>query len=366
MPTPINIGIIGCGELAQVVHIPTLTFLPELYKITYLCDISPSAVSHAASKVPSQQPIHTTQVAEELCSSQLVDAVFTLGPDEFHAEHVLLALKHDKYVFVEKPVTLTRKDALAIAEGEKHSKGRVMVGYMRRYAAVVGDAVAEIGGREKIIYARVRDIIGPNSTFVGQSGTFPREFSDYKPEDVSELAKRAEDMASEQLTGYGVPATEQSIELYRGLTGLGSHDLSLMREILGMPVRENPTLGASLRMPVWNVLFNYGHFTVLYESGFHGIPVFDAHIEVYSEKKSVLIKYDTPYVKGLPVTMTVRENVDGKFVERFIRNTYEDPFTLESKSFYSAVREGARIKTDVDDALEDFELFGMIMKNWRE
>jgi len=146
---------------------------------------------------------------------------------------------------------------------------------------------------------------------------------------------------------------------------LGSHDLSLMREILGMPVRENPTLGMSLRMPIWNVLFNYGHFTVLYESGLHKIPIFDAHIEVYSENKSVLIKYDTPYVKGLPVTMTVRENVDGKFVERFVRNTYEDPYTLELKSFYGAVRGGGKIKTDIGDALEDFELFGMIMKNWR-
>jgi len=219
MPTPINVGIIGCGEVAQVVHIPTLTFLPELYKITYLCDLSPAAVSHAASKIPCKQPIHTTQNAEELCSSQLVDAVFALGSDEFHSEHVLLALKHNKHVFVEKPVTLTKKDALAIAEGERHSKGRVMVGYMRRYAAVVGDAIAEIGGREKIIYARVRDIIGPNSTFVGQSGTFPRKFSDYAFEDISELAKRAKDMASEELTGYGVPVTEQSIEMYRWLTG---------------------------------------------------------------------------------------------------------------------------------------------------
>ncbi|RPB05512.1 NAD(P)-binding protein [Choiromyces venosus 120613-1] len=364
MSTPINIGIIGCGEVAQVVHIPTLTFLPELYRITYLCDISPSAVSHAASKIPSQQPVFTTQNAKELCSSPLVDAVLVLGSDEFHAEHVLLALKHDKHVFVEKPVTLTRKDALNIVECEKNSEGRVMVGYMRRYAAVVEDAIAEIGGREKIIYARVRDIIGPNSTFVGQSGTFPKKFSDFAPEDTSELVKRAKGMASEELMEHGVPATEQSIRMYRGLTGLGSHDLSLMREILGMPVRGNPTLGASLRMPVWNVLFNYGHFTVLYESGFHKIPIFDAHIEVYSENKSVLIQYDTPFVKGLPVTMTVRENMDGKFVERFVRNTYEDPYTLELKSFYRAIREGGKIKTDMSDALEDFELFGIIMKNW--
>ena len=137
-----------------------------------------------------------------------------------------------------------------------------------------------------------------------------------------------------------------------------------MRETLGMPLG---TLGSSLAtFPFWNVLFKYPTFTVSYESGFHSIPIFDAHIEVFSKNKSVLVQYDTPYIRGLPVTMKVRENVDGKFVERLVRSTYEDPFTLELNALWEAVRLGAPIKTTPEDYLKDIEVFEMIMRDWRE
>ncbi len=44
---------------------------------------------------------------------------------------------------------------------------------MRRFATAFLDAAEEVGGMERIQYARVRDIIGPNAIPVNQSGTFP-------------------------------------------------------------------------------------------------------------------------------------------------------------------------------------------------
>jgi len=46
--------------------------------------------------------------------------------DEFHAEHTILGLKHNKHVFLEKPCALTRRDTEAILEVERESKGSVM------------------------------------------------------------------------------------------------------------------------------------------------------------------------------------------------------------------------------------------------
>jgi hypothetical protein len=82
-----------------------------------------------------------------------------------------------------------------------------------------------------------------------------------------------------------------------------------MRELLGMPTS---VLGASLQAgsPIWSVLFQYPSFPVTYESGINNVPIFDAHIEIYSQEKIVRVNYDTPYVKGLPVTMTIRERID--------------------------------------------------------
>lgn len=133
----------------------------------------------------------------------------------------------------------------------------------------------------------------------------------------------------------------------------------------------------------YSVLFQFPNFVVSYESGIDEIPRFDAHLEVYSKTKQVTVQYDTPYVKGLPVTMTVRENVDGAYQERLIRNTYEDPYTLvrtawsvcffvrhslirialqEYRELYALVTEGKPVKTTAEDAVLDLKIFQMIMR----
>lgn len=89
-------------------------------------------------------------------------------------------------------------------------------------------------------------------------------------------------------------------------------------------------------------MFQYPGFSVTYESGIDDIPRFDAHIEVYSLKKSSRVIYDTPYVKGLPVTLLTRENVDGTYKESIVRKTYEDPYTVEMKELYDMVARGSR------------------------
>jgi predicted dehydrogenase len=134
-----------------------------------------------------------------------------------------------------------------------------------------------------------------------------------------------------------------------------------MREILGMPVTVR---GACLTFPgIFNVLFEYDGFPVSYECGLSGVPVFDAHIEVYSPNKIVRIDFDSPYIKGLPVTMTIRESLDhGAYQERKIRKTYQDAYTLEMFDLYECVVNGRSPKTSALDARQDIELFSMILR----
>ena len=154
--TPIiKVGIIGCGQISQVAHIPNLNFLSELFTITFLCDVSPASIAHSAQKINNHVPDTTTDPSE-LCASPNVDLVFIASADEYHSIHVIEALKHDKDVFIEKPMALCIRDADAIIAAEERSKGKVMVGYMRRYATAYLDLVDEVGGMDKILYARVR------------------------------------------------------------------------------------------------------------------------------------------------------------------------------------------------------------------
>jgi predicted dehydrogenase len=132
-----------------------------------------------------------------------------------------------------------------------------------------------------------------------------------------------------------------------------------MRELVGMPTS---VVGATLGLPFWTVLFQYSSFTLMYESGIDQIPRFDAHVEVYAPTKSVRVQWDTPYIKGLPVTMHIQENIDGAFHERLVRKTYEDPYIKEMRALYAWVAQGAPVKTTAVDAKNELKIFQMIVQ----
>jgi predicted dehydrogenase len=140
---------------------------------------------------------------------------------------------------------------------------------------------------------------------------------------------------------------------------LGCHDISAMRELLGMPKR---CIGANLKYPFWSAILDYGDFTVTYESGIDEIPRFDAHIEIYSPSKSIRVEFDSPYIKGLPSTMYIEENIDGTYAKSKVRFGYEDAFTLEMKELYKSLILGRPTKTTAEDARKDLEIFQMIAR----
>lgn len=223
--------------VTQVVHIPALNALSDFFETTYLYDVSEEALRHSQRKSAGTSPPKATRNVQELCNSPEVDLVLIASNHVFHASHALLALRANKHVFIEKPIALTLEDTDSIiAEDEAVGGSKVFVGYMRRYAAAFVDAIKEVGDIGQIRYARVRDIIGPNSTFVLQSGTYPKTFNDYPKADSEALQRKtAEDLEQVLKVELGLPSTEQTKMTWEWLSTLGSHDLSAMREMLGMP-----------------------------------------------------------------------------------------------------------------------------------
>jgi predicted dehydrogenase len=367
-PTVLRVGIIGCGEITQVSHIGIYNALRDKYRVTYLCDVSIEALQHCASMVQRGTP-KTTCDAAELCASPDVDVVLVCSSDEYHVVHCLTALEHHKWTLVEKPLGFSFSDYDTLMAAEKRSRGRLFVGTMRRFATAFLEAVQEVGGMDRILFARVRSIIGPNSNFVNQSGTYPRKFSDYRPADTEDSQRRRADMFRRALEDeFKVAHTDAAARQLWILGSLNSHDISAMREIMGMP---KSCLGASLGFPgIYTALFDYGGFSVAFESGINSVPVFDAAIEIYAEDKIVRVQFDTPYVKGLPVTMHVREKTDSLrpgtdsfgYTERMVRRTYEDPYTLEMLEFYDCVVNGKPVKTTAADARQDLEIFQMMLR----
>ena len=231
------LNVCRCGMVTQVVHIPTLNLLSHLFQVTYLYDVSEDAIKYSQLKVAGTSKPRTTRSIEELCTAPEVELVMIATNHAFHASEAILALQANKHVFIEKPIALTLQDTDLIIDAEKAAGGaKVFVGYMRRYAAAFEDAVKEVRSIGQIRYARVRDIIGPNSVFIAQSGTYPRTFNDYREEDSEALRKKTHNDIEQALQAeLGVAVTKERDMMWHMLSMLGSHDLSAMREILGMP-----------------------------------------------------------------------------------------------------------------------------------
>ena len=352
--------------VAQVIHLPNLQLLSQLYTTQAVCDISKKTADHCAAKfhVP-----HATTDPYELINSPDIDLIFNLTSDEFHAPYTIAALEAGKHVMVEKPLTLGLASGKAILEAQKKAKNgpKVFVGYMRRYAPSFVEAFKrEIATIPRILYARSRDIIGPNAFFVGQSGTEPVKHTDFPPDASEERNKRMGALLSEVWEGQEV--TPERTDYCRFLGGLGSHDLSLMREGLGgLP---ESVQAVSVNKPFYTAMFNYRNksgepYSVTYESGIDQVPRFDAHLAVYGEEKSVSIQYNTPYVKGLPIVVEIDElNEKGERTHRTVQTSFEDAYTAEMRELYECLVNGKPIKTSVADAMEDLTLFDMMHRQY--
>jgi predicted dehydrogenase len=364
-PCKIRVGIVGGGEVAQVIHIPTLQLLSHLYTVSAICDLCPKTVEHCAAKF--QIPKSTT-MPDEIFQDSNVDVVFILTSDEFHAPLTIAALRAGKNVVLEKPMTLSLLSAEKIMEAEKAANGpRVFVGYMRRYApSFVEVFKREIASIPRILYARSRDIVGPNALFVGQSGTFPVKESDFAPASSDVRARLLDDLFKECFGESAISVIKQ--KYCRFLGSLGSHDLSLMREALGgLPFAIG---GVSLNDPFYSAIFHYRNkdgspFAVTYESGIDNVPRFDAHLAVYGQDKTVSIQYDTPYIKGLPINVRVEEtDGNGHAVCREVLCSFQDAYTSEFMEVHDCFVGLKEIKTSAKDAYEDLKLFDMMYKKY--
>jgi predicted dehydrogenase len=355
----IRIGIVGCGEVTQIMHWPSLNQLAELFEVTALCDIS-RVVLETLGKRWNVGAL--TMDHRELVGRSDVDAVLVASPHAFHAEVTLAAIAAGKHVLVEKPMCMNQREAKEIAAAQQKNRVMVQVGYMRRYAPAFLHACDEVRKMGAIKFARVRDFLGSNSLIIDQTSSVVRD--QHLPKRIREEAnRRDEELVIEALGG---DRAEDVKTAYRLMLGLSSHDLSAMRELLGMPSR---VLFAAQRSGgrYLAAAFDYKGFVCQFETGIDKIPRFDAHLEVFGERKTIQVQYDTPYVRNLPIRVfTTESNGQGGVATIDTHPAWGDPFVAEWKAFYNNVTENRLPKSGPEDFLLDLELFTQMVQLMRE
>ena len=135
-----RIGILGCGKIAQVRHIPEYAANPdaELYGF-----FSPNR--KRAEEQAAKYGGRVFDSAQELLADGSIDAVSICAANYAHAELAIMALRAGKHVLCEKPMATTIEDCEAMVETARACGKFLMIGHNQRLAKAHSEAKRLIG-----------------------------------------------------------------------------------------------------------------------------------------------------------------------------------------------------------------------------
>jgi predicted dehydrogenase/threonine dehydrogenase-like Zn-dependent dehydrogenase len=135
-------GFIGAGNYASSMLLPHLARLGSVQ----LAHVATTKSLSAANAQRRFGFATASTRAEAVLEDTSLDAIFIVTRHSTHAELVCRALETGKAVFVEKPLALTRDDLDRVVDVvEKTGNDRLMVGFNRRFAPLLGQMRSRFG-----------------------------------------------------------------------------------------------------------------------------------------------------------------------------------------------------------------------------
>ena len=124
------IAVIGCGRIAQNAHFPALSKIDGV-RIKYACDL----IEEKAQKMKDTYELVENVITDYkiALADPEVEAVYVLTPNYAHYTVTMDALRADKHVFCEKPVTVNYALSKEMAD-EANARGKMLnIGVCNRY-----------------------------------------------------------------------------------------------------------------------------------------------------------------------------------------------------------------------------------------
>lgn len=125
----IKVGIIGCGKIAQVRHIPEYSANPHA-QVYGFYDINQERARALAERFGGK----AYASYEDLLADPQIEAVSVCAANHAHAEISIAALKAGKHVLCEKPMAITLEQCEAMVEAAERSGKYLMIGQNQRLA----------------------------------------------------------------------------------------------------------------------------------------------------------------------------------------------------------------------------------------
>ena len=289
----VKIGLIGCGAIGQMQHLPNLLDLRDQFEVKVVCDISAKAAEYCAAKY--SVPEYVTDYRDLLASD--IDAVLHCAGDK--VEHALATFDAGKHLFIEKPVCSSVEEVDAMLAAQKRAGKVGQVGYMKIFDPAFVYAEKQVRQMENIRYVQVNHFHCDNALHVRQFDI--RCFDDLPPRDMKAMqAERAASLA--QILGVDEVPPEAA-SAFGTLSGSMIHDIYGMRVLLGMPSK-------ILSCEIWTGERPVDRgitFTLEYPAGFRLVGTwleqyelwsFQETLGIYGNDKRVVVSYPRALLPG--------------------------------------------------------------------
>jgi myo-inositol 2-dehydrogenase/D-chiro-inositol 1-dehydrogenase len=160
---PVRLGLIGCGRIAQLIHLRVLKALPNV-RLVALADADPQRLQEAGAHVPGGVLVSNYQ---DLLTETDVEAVVICLPTGMHAEAAIAALALGKHVYVEKPIASNLHDAQRVLDAWKRSGAVGRVGFNHRFHPVYLQA------KQQLHEGKIGTLVGARSAFCAAARSLP-------------------------------------------------------------------------------------------------------------------------------------------------------------------------------------------------
>lgn len=351
---PLRVGVIGCGGIAQMMHLPTLAERPDLFEIAALADLSRTTLEAVAARYPA--PVRTTDV-RELIARPEIEAVVVAASGS-HREVVIAALEAGKHVFSEKPLGIGFGELEAIARAAKTSRGKLMVGYHKRFDPAYERARAAVQAIADLRLIQVTVLHPDDGDYRTHHALLPpRAAVERGDREVAE-ATRADSLAPpmpallDEIAGAGAAPAQRiaAFLLYDSLL----HDIDAVRGLVGEPEEV-------LYAGHWNegfaqtsvTRFPSGARATMTWTSLPGIKHYEEALLFAGPRSRVKLVFPSPYLRHAPTPLFIERMEDGVLVEEHRTVSYEEAFRAELLHFHQIVSSGGEPRTSIADAYGD-------------
>jgi predicted dehydrogenase len=351
-PSRLRVGVVGCGLVAQVMHLHYLGELEDRFEVAALCDLAPEALDHAGGLFPAARRFRDWQ---DLLAEQL-DAVLVLTPGS-HAPVAVAAAEAGLHVFAEKPMCLSVEEGREMIAAAERADVRLMVGYMKRYDPAYEELQERLVAPE-IRLARVTTLESPLEPYVEH---YPMQRGRLDPGLTAELIADDDRRVSAAIdTDDPVVRRAYRVVLLDSMV----HELNAVRGLLGEP--------SELRFAdIWGdvdgitATLAFGETECVFMwVDLPGIARYHQELAFYAPDERLTLEFPSPFLRSMP-TLLVEDSGDPGTPSAW-RTTrtvsYDEAFKRELREFHACIVEEREPRTPGADGLRDIALAQAIVR----